>query len=142
MNYLYSRAAGVCYLKGVHKEIPDDAIQITNERYVEVFANPDPYKVRGHDSDGLPILLEPPPPSDEQRADLERKWRDNQLSQHEWLLVRHRDQRDLRIAASLTENEVDELLVYRQKLRDWPELQGFPLSAHRPVEPKWLAGLS
>jgi len=41
--------------------MPPDAIPISEERYQSVIANPSPGKVRSHDAEGLPILIDPPP---------------------------------------------------------------------------------
>lgn len=58
---LYSKSTGCVYFEGLHGEnIPADAVPIPNERYDEVIANPTAGKVRDHDADGLPILVDPP----------------------------------------------------------------------------------
>lgn len=59
MRY-YSKSTGCTYLEGVHTEIPVDAVEISEDRYLSVLANPSLGKVRSHDADGLPILIEPP----------------------------------------------------------------------------------
>lgn len=61
MSLLYSQATGNCYIEGVHAQIPADAKPISEDRYQSVIANPAPGKVRSHDEDGLPILIDPPP---------------------------------------------------------------------------------
>nr|WP_129591705.1 MULTISPECIES: phage tail protein [unclassified Pseudomonas] len=68
---LYSKTTGCCYLDSVHGNIPDDARPIDEERYLSVIANPPHGKVRGHDSDGLPILIDPPPPPAPTREQIE-----------------------------------------------------------------------
>lgn len=62
MRY-YSKTTGCTYLEGVHTEIPRDAVQITEDSYQAVIANPAPGKIRSHDADGLPILIDPPQPT-------------------------------------------------------------------------------
>lgn len=60
----YSKSTGCTYLDSIHSgQMPPDAVPITEERYLEVIANPPTDKVRGHDAEGLPILIDPPPPS-------------------------------------------------------------------------------
>lgn len=60
---LYSRSTGGFYREDIHgANIPDDALPVSQERYNSVIANPTPGKVLSHDSDGLPILIDPPPP--------------------------------------------------------------------------------
>jgi hypothetical protein len=60
MQRFYSKETGTTYLQGIH-QIPADAVVIPEARYQEVIANPAPGKVRSHDADGLPILIDPPP---------------------------------------------------------------------------------
>lgn len=59
MERYYSKQTGTTYLQGKH-QLPADAVKITDERYNEVIANPAPGKVRSHDADGLPILIDAP----------------------------------------------------------------------------------
>lgn len=60
MRY-YSKTTGNTYLSFMHGEhMPEDALPITDARYLEVIANPAPGKVRGHDDEGLPILIDAP----------------------------------------------------------------------------------
>lgn len=58
---LYSKKTGSTYVVGIHSVFPDDAVPIEEHRYISVVANPDPGKIRSHDADGLPILIDPPP---------------------------------------------------------------------------------
>lgn len=60
MNRLYSKQTGCTYLEGFSPSIPDDAVPISEEVYLAVIANPDPEKMRSHDEDGLPILVDFP----------------------------------------------------------------------------------
>ncbi|WP_278412707.1 phage tail protein [Stutzerimonas kunmingensis] len=60
MQRFYSKSTGTTYIEGFHADIPADAVQISNERYNEVIANPSAGRVRSHDADGLPILIDPP----------------------------------------------------------------------------------
>ena len=57
----YSKTTGNCYIPGLHHDIPQDAVDIPEERFQEVIANPAPGKIRSHDAQGLPILIDPPP---------------------------------------------------------------------------------
>lgn len=60
MRY-YSKSTGCTYLDGIHDFMPADAVEISDDRYQSVIANPSPGKIRSHDADGLPILIDPPP---------------------------------------------------------------------------------
>lgn len=59
MQRFYNQETGNTYLQGIH-QIPDGAKPITEDRYQEVIANPAPGKIRSHDAQGLPILIDPP----------------------------------------------------------------------------------
>lgn len=61
MDLLYSASTGGTYIVGRHVNIPTDAVPISEQRYDAVIANPTPGKIRGHDAEGLPILIDPPP---------------------------------------------------------------------------------
>lgn len=71
MKRFYCTATGATYLEGFHLEIPNTAVEISEDRYLSVIANPSPDKIRSHDAKGLPILIDPPayvPTVDDQRA--------------------------------------------------------------------------
>lgn len=59
MIRMYSATTGTTYFPG-DPNTPSDAVEISEERFVSVIANPAPGKVRGHDANGLPILIDPP----------------------------------------------------------------------------------
>lgn len=139
MRY-YSPSTGSTYLEGVHV-CPDDAIPISDERYLSVIACRVDGKVRGHDAEGLPILIDPPPLSAEELEQVERVWRDAQLVQTDSLVVRHRDEVEDGSTTTLTAEQYAELQAFRRALRNWPEGDEFPLIEHRPLAPLWLAGL-
>ncbi|MNJ23368.1 hypothetical protein D3C77_177530 [compost metagenome] len=141
MNRYYSQTSGTCYLEGIHDQIPTDAVLIDDGRYDEVIANPDPAKMRSHDADGLPVLIDAPVyvPTVVELEAAERIWRDSQVTTTEWLVTRHRDEQDMQQSTTLTAEQFAALLVYRQMLRDWPQDSRFPYCAFRPVEPSWLA---
>ncbi|MBF3054127.1 hypothetical protein HKW90_06960 [Pseudomonas aeruginosa] len=60
MRY-YSPTTGTSYIDGLHSEMPLDVVPISEELYDTVIANPIPGKIRSHDIQGLPILIDPPP---------------------------------------------------------------------------------
>lgn len=73
------------------------------------------------------------------QASQERSWRDSELEASQWLVARHRDEKDAGIDTTLAAAKFAALLTYRQALRDWPAAAGFPDSAKRPAPPDWLA---
>lgn len=136
---LYSKTTGACYLVGIHTDIPPDAKEISDQRFIETIGNPDPTKVRSHDKQGLPILIDPPPLTAGELAEKERAWRDVELSSRLWLRDRHRDEQDMQIETTLTAEQFGELLSYLQALRDWPSAEAFPNPEDRPLPPSWTA---
>lgn len=72
MQRYYSKTTGNTYLAALHGDnMPADAQLIDEARYLSVIANPAPGKIRSHDADGLPILIDPPvyePTPDDHRA--------------------------------------------------------------------------
>lgn len=69
----------------------------------------------------------------------ERAWRDAEIARHEWLVSRHRAERDLARTTTLSGERFDELLAHLQALRDWPASVAFPSIDNRPVAPPWVA---
>jgi hypothetical protein len=134
---LYSKATGSTYLKGMHADIPDDAIEISEELYRSVIGNASLGKIRSHDENGLPYLADIPPVEPDPSA-IEREWRDAELASVMWLRERHRDQQEIGADATLESEQFKELLVYTQALRDWPQSPNFPNIEYRPVTPTWI----
>lgn len=58
---LYSQTTRTTYIEGRHTDIPQDAVPISDEIFNSVIANPAPGKIRSHDAQGLPILIDRPP---------------------------------------------------------------------------------
>ncbi|MGG7634179.1 phage tail assembly chaperone [Pseudomonas sp. ES1] len=134
----YSEQTGCTYIPELHASMPTDAVVISEAVYLSVIANPAPGKIRAH-VDGLPVLIDPPPATAAELAELERRWRDGELLAVTWLRDRHRDQIDIGADTTLTPDQFNALLVYMQALRDWPQSEAFPDSNHRPAAPPWIA---
>lgn len=75
--------------------------------------------------------------SDEQRAIRVRQERDKRLDDTQWLISRHQEQISNGIKTTLTEEQFNELLEYRQALRDLPTLDGFPWQGGDNDEIPW-----
>lgn len=141
MQRFYSQTTGATYFKEVHGSVPSDAVPISEDRFKEVIINPARGKLRVHDDDGLPILIDPPAATVEELAAAERQWRDGELSAIMWLRERHRDQQEIGGETTITAEQFGALLVYMQALRDWPQSLEFPDSQYRPLPPTWLVGI-
>ncbi|EJM65579.1 Caudovirales tail fiber assembly protein [Pseudomonas sp. GM50] len=138
MKRFYSRTTGNTYLAGYHTSLPDDAVEIDNERYDAVIANPKAGTARAHDDEGLPVLVELAPLSDEELSQEAKAWRDQAFDRVVWLRDRHRDEVELMKTTTLSDSEYQELLVYLQALRKWPQAKKFPSKRSRPKRPAWL----
>lgn len=138
MKRFYSQSTGCTYIVGIHQVVPPDAVEISAERYDAVIANPALGKVRAHDEQGLPYLVDVPEVVPD-LATQEREWRDAELTSVMWLRERHRDQLEVEAPTTLTGEQFKGLLAYMQALRDWPQSADFPGSQHRPLPPVWLA---
>ena len=132
MQRFYSQQSGCTYLEGIHSQMPSDAKPITEKRYLAVIASPTEGKVRGHDDQGLPILIDPP---FEQVVEFERAWRNTEIERVKWMRERHQDELSAGLPTSLSAAQFDELVEYIQALRDWPAAKGFPDPTRRPAVP-------
>ncbi|WP_223538836.1 phage tail assembly chaperone [Pseudomonas sp. BF-R-12] len=128
------------YDAAIHTTMPDDVVEISAENHAELLAGQSEGKVITWGDDGFPILVDPPAPSPEFFAALERAWRDGQLAATDGVVSRHRDELEEGSETTLTLMQYAELQAYRRALRNWPEAGEFPLIEHRPPTPLWLAG--
>lgn len=138
MKRYYSQTTGCSYLLGLHTSMPEDAFEISEALFLSVICNPPLGKIRAHDENGLPYLVDAPAPVEDLESQ-ERAWRDEELSAVLWMRERHRDQLEISEVTTLTAEQFNELLVYMQALRDWPQSPNFPGSDHRPAVPDWIA---
>jgi hypothetical protein len=123
----------------LNEVMPGDAVEVSREQYLSLLVGRNGGLVIDFDSDGRPILVDPPPPSPEALAVVERLWRDTAISQVQWLVTRHRDEVETDRATTLSVEQFSELLAYVQSLRDWPASPLFPNITARPPVPEWLA---
>lgn len=68
----------------------------------------------------------------------ERMWRDSEIQRISWVRDRHRDQLEMGLKTTLSDEQFKELLKYTQALRDWPQAESFPSITKRPVALPWL----
>lgn len=127
------------YDPATHTTMPADAVEMPEGLHADLLAGQSEGKVITW-GDGFPVLVDPPPPSDEALAAIERVWRDLRLSETDGVVSRHRDELEGGGTTTLTLEQYAELQAYRSGLRNWPEAGEFPLIEHRPPSPLWLAG--
>lgn len=69
----YSKSTGGFYFKDIHGErIPKDAVEISEEYHTELFEGQAKGKQIVGDDKGYPVLVEPPPPSKEEMAEMNK----------------------------------------------------------------------
>ncbi|MGB5957706.1 phage tail assembly chaperone [Pseudomonas sp.] len=140
MTILASKSAQAFYDDAINTVIPDDAVEISPECHMALLVGESSgSRIIKWDAGDLPVLADRPPPTEAELAASERSWRDAQLVAADPLVTRHRDERDVGGATTLTGNQYSELLSYRQGLRDWPQSELFPDVSERPLAPPWLA---
>lgn len=118
--------------------IPADVVEITKEKYLDLFNGQSLGKLITADSRGRPQLSDPPPPSTDVLMSTERRWRDLQLVQTDGAVLRHRDELESG-KTTLSADQYVELQTYRQALREWPQVETFPGRKLRPLAPQWLS---
>ncbi|WP_226455919.1 phage tail assembly chaperone [Pseudomonas sp. AF03-9] len=124
----YSPSTHGLYSLSLHgKNMPPDVIEMSEKDYADLSAR------------GFAIPDQGASPTVEDVGARERAWRGYELSSVKWLRERHRDQLEIEVDPTLSEEQFKELLVYMQALRDWPQSPDFPNSEHRPVAPSWIA---
>ncbi|UVL97950.1 phage tail assembly chaperone [Pseudomonas atacamensis] len=135
----FSKTTEGFYDSAIHAVMPKDVVEITAAEHAELMAGQANGKLISCGENGYPLLLDPPPVSDEVLVLYERAWRDGQLSATDGVVSRHRDELEDAQETTLTTEEYSELQAYRRALRNWPEAGEFPLTDHRPSPPSWLA---
>ncbi|MEJ8675359.1 phage tail assembly chaperone [Chromobacterium amazonense] len=101
---------------------------------------PPPFAIWKGDHWGVDEAVKPetkrwPELTEQERAAQARTERDQRLTATEWLVQRHRDETDLGRPATLKREEFDQLMAYRQALRDIPMQSGFPDQVDWPILP-------
>ncbi|MBR8125126.1 phage tail assembly chaperone [Burkholderia multivorans] len=84
-----------------------------------------------------PVVLDPPPLTRAQTADMKRAARDAALTSTDWLVDRHQDEQLLGDGTTLTAEQFAALLRYRQSLREVSDLPGWPY-AELPSAPSFV----
>jgi hypothetical protein len=141
-NILFSASTRGAYVPGINStDIPDDVIEIPQGYWISLLQQlaVTPKMIGVSADNGYPILVDPPSPSQDEAAEIERSWRRAQLAATDGLVARDRDELEDGGGTTLTTEQYAELQTYRRELRGWPQASFFPFSEHRPVAPRWLA---
>ncbi|MBC8997767.1 phage tail protein [Pseudomonas sp. N40(2020)] len=136
----YSHSTGGFYDPSIHTEIPNDAVEISREYWMELLNGLSAGKMIVMNDDNYPVLADRPGPTPEELEGYERSWRNQQIAATDSVVTRYRDEVE-RWPTLLTPAQYIELQTYRRVLRIWPVGGELPLSEHRPPAPEWLASL-
>jgi hypothetical protein len=136
---LYSKSTGGFYDPAENAFVPKDSIEISDEDHFSLLEGATKGKIIAANKKGYPVLVDPPPLSQEILTANERDWRSQQLTATDGVVTRHRDELEEGSETTLSTAQYTELQVYRRSLRNWPEAGEFPLIEHRPSAPTWLA---
>lgn len=146
MKFYFSPSTTAFFRSDIHGEagsdacsMPDDVLEVASEVFERMLRVREEGGRVVPDEDGLPIAAPALLPTSEELAEKERRWRDQVISTSEWIVTRHRDEVDMGQETQITPEQFSELLRYRQALRDWPTVEGFPNVDLRPNTPGWLA---
>jgi hypothetical protein len=119
--------------------IPSDAVPIDDAHHVALLEGQSAGKRMKLCEKGLPLLVDPPAPSDDDLAALLRAQRDAALGATDWLVQRHMDESVFSKKTTLTVEQVQALGEYRAALRDLPAADGFP-HVDLPAAPDFVGG--
>lgn len=125
MKYFCATDGGFYSLE-FHGFIPEGSVEVSDEAYQELKAGQERGKWLVPNDQGYPVLIDPPPPSPEFLAEVERGWRDVQLAETDGVVSRHRDEIEEGVATTLSADQYAALQAYRRALRNWPESGEFP----------------
>ena len=149
MKFYFSPSVTAFYRSDISGELgsdecsmPDDVLEVSSELFERLSRVREQGGRVVPDENGIPIAAPALLPTSEERAEKERRWRDLVISTTEWIVTRHRDEVDMGQETMITPEQFSELLRYRQALRDWPTVDGFPNVDLRPNPPGWLADQS
>lgn len=136
---LYSKSTGGFYDSTQNSFVPTDGVEVSRKDYLVLLEGQGKGKCIVAGNDGYPVLNDLPPLPKEVLVINERDWRLQQLTVTDGVVARHRDEVEEGIHITLTTVQYAELQAYRRALRNWPEVDEFPLINSRPQPPKWLS---
>jgi hypothetical protein len=118
-----------------YRTTPDDLVEIDQARFDAVIANPDPAKIRSHDDEGLPILIDPPPPSMDELILASTYTRDGLLVMAAVKIAPLQDAVDIDEATAEESALLNAWKKYRVELNRIQMQAGYPATIVWPVTP-------
>lgn len=126
MKIYYSAKTGGFYVEGIHAEIPDDAVSVSEKMHTRLMEGQAAGKRIVADERGKPRLADPEGPTEEQAAVTARRRRNALLAAS-----------DARMLPDFPQTKVQRQawIAYRTQLRDVTQQAGFPLAVEWPEPP-------
>lgn len=135
-KYLYSKSTKGFYIKGIHKYVPPDVVDISIEQYKALMEAQENGLIIVPDSNGKPIPVTKKqyyevitPLTSEELASRELNWRNKELIRADIELNKVQDNDSKAVGT------VAEWRAYRKELRSYPDSENFP-NGSRPTPPK------
>lgn len=112
MTLFFSAATGGFYDSGIHKAMPDDAVEISAAQHAALLAAQSEGKAISADANGYPVAVDRPEPTADELLTALRRRRDKLLAECDWTQMP-----DSPLSLDARAAWAD----YRQALRDLPE---------------------
>jgi len=105
------------------KDMPEDVIEISDETHAALLEAQSRGRIIDAGPDGTPIARDL---NDQELSSGRRRARDQLLSETDWLVARHRDEKDAESDTTLTGEQFEALQAYRARLRALTQQPGWP----------------
>ena len=84
----YSKQDNAFFDDGIHTSIPSDAVELSDEQYDDLIVRLSDGKILSGDEAGNPILLDPPPPTEQELREAQNARARRYLASTDWYVVR------------------------------------------------------
>ncbi|TDG03706.1 phage tail protein [Paraburkholderia guartelaensis] len=115
-------------------------VKLTADQYRAMLDGQSDGKRPSIDASGNPVLLDPPAPTGDALAELQRAARNAAITATDWIVARHQDELALGGATTLTAEQYATLLAYRKTLRDLPDASSWP-DVELPAVPDFVTAM-
>lgn len=115
-------------------------VKLTADEYRAMLDGQSDGKRPSIDASGNPVLLDPPAPTGDALAELQRAARNAAITATDWIVARHQDELALGGATTLTTEQYATLLAYRKTLRDLPDAPSWP-DVELPAVPDFVTAM-
>ncbi|HDR9098363.1 TPA: tail fiber assembly protein [Burkholderia vietnamiensis] len=118
-----------------------DVIDLSDDQWLALINAQSAGKRLCVDPKGVPVALDPLPPTRAQSAETKRMQRDKALSATDWVVARHQDELVIGDGTTLTAAQYAAVIKYRQALRDISDAAKWP-DVDLPAAPDFLTAIA